>query len=324
MGDLVVTGGLGLIGSAIVEAWEGEGATIVDDARGAVCAPAELRPRRQGVRWERPRWVNASVEEAQAANVRLAVGARAVIHCAAPVGPVGILTGSVLTSMVASTQAACRLAARAEAPLVAFSSSEVYGTTAPRGELVLPDARWSPRLEYAAGKIATELIVGRHYAETGLPTAIIRPWNVSGPRQSAAKGFVLPRWVDAAAAGEELTLYGDGSQARAFMAASDLADLVCELVDGVQTPPGAWACRPMDAATPENAVTLRELAELVSERVREVPIRSVDPVELHGPRFAEAAAGTKLPAPEPALHGWTTLERLVDLVAAGRSSTLPA
>ena len=302
MHDLVVTGGLGLIGSAIVDAWEGECALLVDDGRAAVIDTPQLRP-------EGWRWSLSTVEELADSAPLVAKHARAVIHCAAPVGPVAILSARVLEELVAGALAACRIAAASQAPLVMLSSSEVHGTTDPSadGSMRVAGGEWNPRREYALGKIAVELIAGRHRHETGLPTAIIRPWNVTGPRQSADKGFVLPRWAESAAHGLPLTVYGDGMAERAIMAVDDFAALVCSFVDGTIHPPGAWDAVPMEAATPANRTSMADLANLVVDRADVLGLNTwrefVDPIDLHGPLFAEAGGGLEAARAVPCAGG---------------------
>lgn len=316
--DLVVTGGLGLIGSALVEAWPGR-SMIVDDERGSVVPLPGLTCSLE------PLHVRSSVERMAELSPGGARGARAVVHCAAPVGPVGILAGNTLTDLIDSTAAAITIARTSEVPLIVLSSSEVYGTPRPAGYRLIPDEGWAPRWEYAAGKIAVELMAGRHHHETGLPTAIVRPWNTVGPLQSADKGFVFPRWADAVLTGQPITVYGDGLVERAFLWVHDLAALLVQLIEGQRAPGGAWSCTPMDAANPRNRVSMRELAGMFYTGLRRPPIDvGVDPAELHGPTFREAGAGSKLPPNSVALQGWTALEEMVSLMLTARGATLRA
>lgn len=315
---LVVTGGSGLLGSEIVREWAAWGSSVViDDDRAGVGAPVPAGTR----------VLRMSVEQAVNAHPLVAARARAIVHCAAPVGPVHILHGDVLVSMVQSTRAACTLAALGRVPLIVMSSSEVHGTThvEPDSALSVID-EWSPRQEYQLGKIATEAIARRHEHETKLPVAIVRPWNVTGALQSASKGFVLPRWVDAALAGRPITVYGDGSQERALMDAADFAARIATLaLEG----PRRWWNQPLHAATPENRTTMLGLARIVQASIESakgstVPVQFVDPLTLHGRMFREASAGSKLPPPHPALRGWTPLSKIVDRMIAARGANLPA
>lgn len=296
MTRILITGGLGLIGSEIAEQAiaHGHHVTIVDDGR------ARVVPFVEGARH-----VEQSIQSYGGTDPM-----DVVIHAAAPVGPVGILGVDVLVEMFYSTLAACELARRLSCRLVVFSSSEVYGTTEPTSSLTVPDD-WSHRTEYGVGKIVTEQIARRHHAETTLPTAIIRPWNVTGPRQAGSKGFVFPRMAAQAIAGEPITVYAPGDQRRAFMDVGDLAVQVLALVGGQ----GAWDATPMDAANPDNEVSMTDLAAMFAHhplsRSREVVV--VDPTIEHGPSFREAAAGSKLPTASVAMRGALGIRPMVDL-----------
>lgn len=293
MSRLLITGAHGLIGSALVReaVAAGHHVTAIDDHRAHVVEATEAH-------------TTGLVSIEQVAVTGLPVDhPDIVIHCAAPVGPVGILGRPVLTEMTASTQAAITVARQAHAALVVFSSSEVYGTTHPTDALVVPDD-WSHRTEYAVGKIVTEQLARRHHAETGLPTMVVRPWNVVGPHQAAGKGFAIPRMAEQAAAGRRPTVYRPGDQRRAFMHVDDLArGLISRLDDRTGI---AWMARPIDAAAPRNATSMIALGHLFADR-----IEIVDPLHEHGPAFREAHAGSKLPPPRPEIEGRTPLTQIV-------------
>lgn len=310
MTRLLITGGLGLIGSEIADQAiaRGHHVTIVDDGRAGVVPLVEgalhVEQSIQGYGGTDPVDV--------------------VIHCAAPVGPVGILGQDVLVEMFYSTLAACELARRLSCRLVVFSSSEVYGTTDPTDSLCVPDD-WSHRTEYGVGKIVTEQIARRHHAETRLPTAIIRPWNVTGPRQAGSKGFVFPRMAAQAVAGEPITVYAPGDQRRAFMDVRDLAAWVAWIV-GLHATDEKWQGVPIDAANPDNATSMVSLAGMFTlhRLARTDRIVSVDPSLEHGPDFREAAAGSKLPPDHVALRGTTHLRKMVDAAMVAAAARIPA
>lgn len=298
-GSVLVTGSLGLIGSEVCREAQNAGWDVVgvDDGRGA------------SVDHVHGTLIARSVEQAWARDV---TGRHdMVVHCAAPVGPVGILTARVLDDMHSATRAAVGLAARWDAALVVMSSSEVYGTQTPTGMLTVPD-EWSHRVEYSVGKVATELAARRHHAETGLPTMVVRPWNIVGPHQSAGKGFVIPRMAEQAVRGQRPTVYRPGDQRRAFMHVADLAAILVDRMSDTSLP--GWDASPVDAAAPHNAVSMIELAHMFGPRVE-----VVDPVHEHGPEFREAHAGSKLPPSRPAMKGWTPLSAIVaEAIGAAR------
>jgi nucleoside-diphosphate-sugar epimerase len=101
------------------------------------------------------------------------------------------------------------------------SSSEVYGEPfeIPQHESTTP---LNSRLPYAVVKNVGEVYLRTFQREFGLPYTIFRFFNTYGPRQS--EDFVLPRFVRAALAGKPITVYGDGSQTRTFCYVDDTVD----------------------------------------------------------------------------------------------------
>jgi UDP-glucose 4-epimerase len=102
------------------------------------------------------------------------------------------------------------------------SSSEVYGepTQIPQNELTTP---LNSRLPYAIVKNIGESYFKTYQREFGLPFTIFRFFNTYGPNQS--DDFVLPRFVSKAIAGEDIPIYGDGSQRRTFIYVGDTTEI---------------------------------------------------------------------------------------------------
>lgn len=98
------------------------------------------------------------------------------------------------------------------------SSSEVYGEPfeIPQNELTTP---LNSRLPYAIVKNVGEAFLKTYYQEFGLNYLIFRFFNTYGPNQS--EDFVVPRFIRQALAGEDITIYGDGSQTRTFCYVDD-------------------------------------------------------------------------------------------------------
>jgi UDP-glucuronate decarboxylase len=101
------------------------------------------------------------------------------------------------------------------------SSSEVYGEPVefPQNEHTTP---LNSRLPYAIVKNVGEAYLRAYYQEFGLEYTIFRFFNTYGPKQSS--DFVMSRFVDAALAGNDITIYGDGSQTRTFCYIDDNVD----------------------------------------------------------------------------------------------------
>jgi UDP-glucose 4-epimerase len=167
----------------------------------------------------------------------------------------------------------------------------------------------SARLEYATGKLACE-IATRNVAALGkIHATVVRPFNATGPRQSSFGGFVLPRFLSQALKGEPLTVYGDGSQVRAFTHVKDIARGVVLMMER-GTSGAAY-----NIGNPANKTTVLELAELVIETTcSKSEISFIDPKTLWGPLFEECA--DKYPDVERAItdlnwHPYRTLYEIV-------------
>ena len=98
-----------------------------------------------------------------------------------------------------------------------------------------------------------------HHRERGLPVTVVRMFNTVGPRQSGRYGMVLPRFARQALHGEPITVYGDGSQTRAFCYVDDLIDGFLRFMSTPEEVTG-----PMNMGNPIE-FTIGELAELVLE-----------------------------------------------------------
>jgi len=109
--------------------------------------------------------------------------------------------------------------------LVDFSTSEVFGTYAYKVAEThvtttgsVGEARWT----YAVSKLAGEHLAHAYHDELGLPTVSLRPFNVYGPGQIG--GGAIRAFIEAALAGDDLTIHGDGSQIRAWCYVDDMVD----------------------------------------------------------------------------------------------------
>lgn len=314
---VLVTGGLGFIGShaAAVLVQRGHAVTICDDCSGHVTervpgTVAGLVP------------VEALVEPR---GVAAPVGPwDAILHCAAPVGGLGVVrSGLVAAKIATATEAVIYLAQDSGCPLVNVSSSEVYGKPGAYTEetpCVVPP-RYSPRLGYALGKRAAENDV--HTADLRACVSV-RPFNVVGPGQAASKGFVLPRWVDQVRRGDDLTVFGDGRQARAFTSVHDLAPWLAHLVELLAAAPADYGV--VNAGNPANHVTIRTFAALVNLAAGRSSraVRFTDGVAEYGDaRYEEAEGVSKAPAnvEKAKALGWAptwSLDAIVrDALAAG-------
>jgi UDP-glucose 4-epimerase len=162
------------------------------------------------------------------------------------------------------------------------STSEIYGDVKDFREdsvKVFP-AHYTVRTEYGAGKMVSEIVIVNKARVADLSYVIIRPFNVAGPRQRPDLGFVLPRFVTAALTGQSITVYGDGSQRRAFTDVRDICDAIYML--------GVGHGGIYNIGNPVNETSIGDLAKLVVKCVGvESEIVYVDPKKLHGDLFEE-------------------------------------
>jgi nucleoside-diphosphate-sugar epimerase len=274
----VITGGLGFIGSHLVDRCLAEGldVLVIDDCRSTRQRATEL-------------WPSDSRVKFLMADCRTVVPqdrAEVVFHLASPVGPVGVLNraGYITSEVIDGSRAAARWAMRDGVPMIDVSTSEIYGggdqglcaESMPR---IVEAGAWA-RLEYQTAKLAAEVMLQN---TADLDVRIIRPFNVAGPRQSPAGGFVLPRMVQQALTGKPITVYTPGTQRRALTH-------VLDIVDGIWL---AWrkgeTSRDYNLGNPGNTCSMMSLAHEVADYVGWAEVTVVDPVGLHGEQFKEAA-----------------------------------
>lgn len=281
----VVTGGCGFIGSHLVDllVQEGEDVVVIDDLRsGDNLPPPEVRL------WK------MSIGHASLLKTDI------IYHLAGPVGPVGVLSqaGHIVEQVIRDANKLRFHALSWEVPLIYVSTSEIYGDNgyhripeyAPR----VIQAGHSARMEYAVAKLAAETML---LNTPGLDVRIVRPFNVAGPRQKSAGGFVLPRFIEQAKQNRPLTVYGNGKQRRAFTHVADIVEGIYAVAQRAE-PGTVW-----NLGNPRNECTIMELAHEVNELLdNDAGIDLVDPKTLWGDAFEEAP--DKVPDIEKA---WTQL-----------------
>jgi nucleoside-diphosphate-sugar epimerase len=172
---------------------------------------------------------------------------------------------------------------------VDFSTSEVFGTHAynvSEGQVStigsVGEARWT----YAVSKLAGEHMAHAYHDELRLPTVTVHPFNVYGPGQIG--GGAIRAFIEAALAGRDLTVRGDGSQIRAWCYVSDMVAGVLACLERPEAVGQAF-----NIGNPRSSVTIYELAQRVkrltgcSGDVIFVPLGYTD-VELRIPNVRKA------------------------------------
>jgi len=152
------------------------------------------------------------------------------------------------------------LAKRVHAKILQASTSEVYGDPETHPQ---PEAYWGRvnpigiRSCYDEGKRAAECLMMDYHRQNGVAIKIVRIFNTYGPRMAEGDGRVVSNFIVQALRGEDLTLYGDGTQTRSFCYVDDLIDGLVRMMD---SPPDFIG--PVNMGNPTE-FTIRELAEAV-------------------------------------------------------------
>ncbi|PWS27346.1 NAD-dependent dehydratase [Pedobacter yonginense] len=158
-----------------------------------------------------------------------------ILHFASPASPIDYLKIPIQTLKVGSlgTHNLLGLARAKGARMLIASTSEVYGDPSVNPQ---PEEYWGnvnpvgPRGVYDEAKRFQEAITMAYHTFHGVETRIIRIFNTYGPRMRLNDGRVLPAFIGQALRGEDLTVFGDGSQTRSFCYVDDLIEGIYRLL----------------------------------------------------------------------------------------------
>ena len=158
-----------------------------------------------------------------------------ILHFASPASPIDYLKIPIQTLKVGSlgVHNCLGLAKAKGARVLIASTSEVYGdpTVHPQTEEYWGNVNpVGPRGVYDEAKRFQEAITMAYHNFHGLETRIIRIFNTYGPRMRLNDGRVLPAFIGQALRGEDLTIFGDGSQTRSFCYVDDLVEGIVKLL----------------------------------------------------------------------------------------------
>jgi UDP-glucose 4-epimerase len=312
----LVTGGAGFIGSHLTDVLlkSGHEIVVLDDL-----STGRLENLDRALTSGLVEFVEGSVTDA--ALVRDCMeSADVCIHLAAAVG-VKLIVDRPVDSMLRNVRGndiVISTAAELGTKLLYASTSEIYGKNG-RGPLhenserilgSTSTTRWS----YSTSKAFGEILALGYAREAGLESVVVRLFNTVGPRQAGEYGMVLPRFVRQALAGEELTVYGDGTQSRCFVHVDDTVRALLALLD-------------TDAAIGDvfnvggtTDIAILELAERVIERTgSSSSVRFVPLEEAYEPGFEEVSHRMPVTTHLQTTTGWAprhTIDEAIDDVVA--------
>jgi len=183
-----------------------------------------------------------------------------ILHFASPASPIDYLEHPIPTLKVGSlgTHNTLGLAESKRATYLIASTSEVYGDP-----LIHPQKEnyWGnvnpvgPRGVYDEAKRFSEAMTMAYHREHGLDTKIVRIFNTYGPRMRIRDGRAIPNFLYQALVGEDLTVYGDGSQTRSFCYMDDL-------IEGIHRLLISSIHEPVNIGNPKE-MTIKEMAEKI-------------------------------------------------------------
>lgn len=230
---VLITGGAGFIGSHLAERLlaRGDWVTIIDDlSTGSIDNIRHLKG-----------YANFTYQIDTIVNRRLTAElvdeCDVVFHLAAAVGVRLIVESPVNTieTNINGTEIVLSLAAKKRKRVIITSTSEVYGKRErvpfnENDDLVMGPTnigRWS----YACSKAIDEFLALAYWKERRLPTVVVRLFNTVGPRQTGRYGMVIPNFVRQALQGDDITVFGDGTQSRCFTHVSDVVGALMKLAE---------------------------------------------------------------------------------------------
>lgn len=274
MSRVLVTGGAGFIGSHLCK-------RLIENGDEVICADNLFTGSKRNIDelldCHRFEFLRHDVTK------ELFVEVDRIYNLACPASPVHYQYNPVKT-MKTSVMGAVHmlgLAKRVKARILQASTSEVYGDPTVHPQ---PEEYWGNvnpigvRSCYDEGKRAAETLFFDYHRQNGVDIKVIRIFNTYGPNMNPDDGRVVSNFIVQALKGEELTVYGDGSQTRSFCYVDDLVDGMIRMMESREGFTG-----PVNLGNP-GEFTMQELAEKVialtgsGSRIIHKPLPQDDPV----------------------------------------------
>jgi UDP-glucuronate decarboxylase len=282
---ILVTGGAGFLGSHLCE-------RLVADGHNVLCVDNYFTGRKENL--------GHLLDDRQFETMRhdvthpLYVEVDEIYNLACPASPVHYQNDPVQTTKTSVLGAInmLGLSKRLKAKILQASTSEVYGDPLlhPQPESYRGNVNpIGPRACYDEGKRCAETLFFDYYRQHNLRIRVVRIFNTYGPRMHPNDGRVVSNFIVQALKGEPITLYGDGSQTRAFCYVDDLIDGFVRMMGAPDDITG-----PINLGNPVET-SVAELADLVIDltgsrsRIVHRPLPVDDPIQ-RCPDITEASA----------------------------------
>jgi UDP-glucuronate decarboxylase len=275
MARILITGGAGFLGSHLCERLLGGGHEILcldNFFTGSKDNIGHLRgnPRFECIRHDIINPIYLEVDQ--------------IYNLACPASPIHYQMNPIKTikTSVMGAINTLGLAKRVKARILQASTSEVYGDPEVHPQ---PEAYWGRvnpigiRSCYDEGKRAAECLMMDYHRQNRVDIKVVRIFNTYGPRMAINDGRVVSNFIVQALRGENISVYGDGSQTRSFCYVDDLIDGLTRMMDSPADFTG-----PVNLGTPEE-FTILDLARTLirmtgsSSRIVFQPIPQDDPVQ---------------------------------------------
>lgn len=272
---ILVTGGAGFLGSHICQ-------RLVDEGHDIICldnfftsqksniTPLLDRPNFELIRHDITQPLFLEVDE--------------IYNMACPASPVHYQYNPIKTikTSVLGAVHVLGMAKRTGAKVLQASTSEVYGDpdVHPQPESYRGNVNpIGPRACYDEGKRCAETLFFDYHRANGVNIRVVRIFNTYGPRMHPFDGRVVSNFIIQALKGEDITIYGDGSQTRAFCYVDDLVEGIIRMMNGPDDFIG-----PVNLGNP-GEFTIKQLAEKViemtgrSSKLKFLPLPKDDPTQ---------------------------------------------
>ena len=268
----LVTGGAGFLGSHLCE-------YLLNKGHEVICMDNLITGSKQNIsniQNDAFHFVNHNVSE----FINIDGNLDYILHFASPASPIDYLELPIQTLKVGAlgTHNALGLAKAKNAVFLLASTSEVYGDPLIHPQ---PEEYWGnvnpigPRGVYDEAKRFAEAITMAYHRTHGINTKIVRIFNTYGPRMRIKDGRAIPNFLKQALTGEDLTIYGNGSQTRSFCFVTDLVEGIFRLLISEQH-------KPVNIGNP-NEMTIRQMADKIlqatqsNSRIVNLPLPEDDP-----------------------------------------------